>query len=152
MAKSSFTKQLFSSSFAQLIPDKTLRSSTNFLPEHLNLEGQSEFAISEKSYPSMYQNVTQEKFTFFDQNISKSSELDHLEPGLYPFITNIVQSMNTLIPERHNYGKSCIIVKVSRNTQKVQIYVANERSGSGLGSLVGTRDFFLEVMKAIILG
>ena len=41
--------------------------------------------------------------------------------------------MNTLIQERHNHSENCIRVKVSRRTQKVEIYLANE--GSGLAFL-----------------
>ena len=61
----SFTKEMVSNASAQLFPDKTLSSFTNFLPEQLNLEGQCEVAISEITDPSMYQNVTEEKFMFF---------------------------------------------------------------------------------------
>ena len=74
----SFTKELVSNASAQLFPDKTLRSFTNFLPEQLNLEGQWEVAISEISYPTRYQNVTQGKFMFFDKKLSKSSEFYYL--------------------------------------------------------------------------
>ena len=41
--------------------------------------------------------------------------------------------MNTLIQERYNHSENCITVKVSRRTQKVEIYLANE--GSGLAFL-----------------
>ena len=116
---------------------------TNFLPEQLNLEGQWEVAISEISYPSMYQNVTEGKFMFCDEKLSKSSEFYYLEPGLYPSITDIVEAMNTLIQERHNHSENCITVKVSRRTQKVEIYLANERSGlaffsTDLGHIFGS--------------
>ena len=37
--------------------------------------------------------------------------------------------MNTLIQERHNRSGNCITVKVSRRTQKFEIYLANERCG-----------------------
>ena len=37
--------------------------------------------------------------------------------------------MNILIQERHNHSENCIKVKVSRKTQKVEIYLANEASG-----------------------
>ena len=70
LAMDSFTIELFFGASAQLLPDNTLSSSTDFLPEHLNLEGQCEVAISEISYPSMYQNVTEE-FKFFDKNGQK---------------------------------------------------------------------------------
>ena len=53
-----FTIELVSNASAPLFPDNTLSSFTNFSSEQLNLEGQWEVAISEKSYPSMYQCVT----------------------------------------------------------------------------------------------
>ena len=34
-----------------------------------------------------------------------------------------------IIQERHNHSENCIKVKVSRRTQKVEIYLANEASG-----------------------
>ena len=86
----SFTIELVSNASSQPFPDNTLTSFTNFLPEQLNLDGQWEVAISEISYPSMYQNVTGGKFTFPEKNLSKSSEFYYLEPGLYPSITDIV--------------------------------------------------------------
>ena len=61
----SFTIKLVSNAFAKLLPDKTLSSLTNFLPEELNVEGQWEVAVSEKSYLLRYQNVTQRKSMFF---------------------------------------------------------------------------------------
>ena len=125
----SLTIELVSNASAQVFPDNTVSSFTNFLPEQLNLDGQWEVAISEISYPSMYRNVTEGKFTFFDKKLSKSSEFYNLEPGLYPSITDIVEAMNTLFRERHNQSESCITVKVSRKTQKVEIYLAKEGSG-----------------------
>ena len=125
----SFTIELVSNAPAQLIPDNTLSSFTNFLPEQLNVDGQWEVAISEISYPSLYQNVTEGKFMFFDKKLSKSSEFFYLETGLYPSITDIIEAMNILIQERHNHSKNCTKVKVSRRTPKVEIYLANEGSG-----------------------
>ena len=129
----SFTIELVSNASAQLFPDNTLSSFTNFLPEQLNLDGPWEVAISEISYPSMYQNVTERKFMFFEKKLSKSSEFFYLEPGLHPSITDIVEAMNILFQERHNHSENCIHVNVSRRTQKVEIYLANE--GSGLAFL-----------------
>ena len=40
-----------------------------------------------------------------------------------------VEATNTLIQERHSHSESCIIVKMSRRTQKADIYLANEGSG-----------------------
>ena len=115
---------MVSNASAQLFPDTTLSSFTNFLPEQLNLNGQWEVAISEISYPSMYQNLTQGKFLFFDKKLSISSEFYYLELGLHPSFADTVEAMNTLIQERHS--ENCITVKVSRRTQKADIYLANE--------------------------
>ena len=125
----SFTIELVSNALAQLFPDNTLSSFTNFLPEQLNLDGQWEVAISDISYPSMYQKVTEGKLMFFDKKLSNSSEFYYLEPGLYFSIRDIVEAMNILIQERHNHSENCIKVKVSRKTKKVEIYLANEASG-----------------------
>ena len=64
-----FTIELVSNASAQFFSDNTLSSFTNFLPEQLNLDGQWEVAISEISYPSMYQNVTEGKIMFFDKKL-----------------------------------------------------------------------------------
>ena len=66
-----------------------------------------------------------------------------MEPGPYPSITDIVEAMNTLIHERHNDSERCITVKVSRRTQKVEIYLANEGScleffSTDLGHIFGS--------------
>ena len=104
------------------------------LPEQLNLKARWEVAISVISNPTMYQNVTEKKFMFFDKKLSLSSEFYYLEPGLYPSVTDIVEAMNILIQERHNHSKNCITLKVSRKAQEVEIYFANERSGLALFS------------------
>ena len=93
----SCTIDLVSNASGELFPDNTLSSFTNFLPEQLNLEGQWELAISEISYPSMYQNITQGNFKFFDEKLSKSTSTYNLEPALYTSITDIVEAMNRLI-------------------------------------------------------
>ena len=125
----SFTTELFSNTPAQQFPEKTLRSFTNFLPEQLTLDGQWEVAISEISYPPMYQNVNVGKFMFFDKKLSKSSEFYYLEPGLYPSITDIIEAMKILIQERQSHSENHIKVKVSRRTRRVKIYLAKEGSG-----------------------
>ena len=66
----SFTIDLVSNASAQLFPDNTLSSFTNFLPERQNLECQWEVAISEKSYPSMCQNDTEGNNMFYDKKLS----------------------------------------------------------------------------------
>ena len=78
----SFTIDLVSNASGELFSDNTLSSFLNFLPEQVNLEGQWEVAISERSYPSMYQNITEGYFKFFDKKLSKSMSTYTLEPGL----------------------------------------------------------------------
>ena len=125
----SFTIELVSNASQELFPDNALSSLTNFLPEQVNLEMQWEFAISEISYPSMYQNITEGKFKFFDKKLSKSTSTYSTELGLYTSITDIVEAMNTLIQEKNNHNETCITVKVSRRSQKVVIVLANDSSG-----------------------
>ena len=115
----SFTIELVSNASGELFPNNTLSSSTNFLPEQLNLEGQWEVAISEISYPSMYQNITEGKFKFFDEKLSKSTSTYNLEPGLYTSITGIVEAMNKLIQERNNHNETCITVKFLAERKKL---------------------------------
>ena len=125
----SFTIELVSNASGDLSPDNALSSFTNFLPEQLNLEGQWDVAISEITYPSMYQNITEGKFKFFDAKLSKSTSTYSIEPGLYTSISDNVEAMNTLIQERNNHNETRITVKVSRRTQKVLIMLANDTSG-----------------------
>ena len=130
----SFTIELVSIASGELFPDNTLSSLTNFLPEQVNLEGQWETAISEKSYPSMYKNMTERYFKFFDEKLSKSTSTYNLEPGLYTSNTDIVEAMNTLIQEWNNHNETCITVKVPRRSQKAVIVLANDTSGLAFGS------------------
>ena len=62
----SLTKELVSNASGELFPDNTLSSLTSFLPEQVYMEGQWEVAISEMYYPSIYQNITEGNFKFFD--------------------------------------------------------------------------------------
>ena len=130
----SFTMELVSNASGELFPGNTLSSFTNFLPEQINLEGQWEVAISEISYPSMYQNLTEGYFKFFDEKLSKTTSTYNLEPGRYTSITDIVEAMNTLIQERNNHNETCITVKVSHRTHEVVIMLANDSSGLAIFS------------------
>ena len=60
----SFTIELVSNVCFNCYPNYCLSSFTIFLPEQIHLKGEWEVAISEKSYPSLYQNVTEGKFIF----------------------------------------------------------------------------------------
>ena len=86
------------------------------------------WAFYEISYPSLYQNVTKGKSMFYVEKLSKTTKAYYLEPVLYCSITEIVEAMNTLIQERNNHRNTCITIKVSRVTQKVKVYLANEES------------------------
>ena len=66
---------------------------------------------------------------FFHRKLLKSSEFYYLEPGLYPSLTDIVEAMNILIQEIHNHSENCIKNNVSRRTQKVEIYFADDECG-----------------------
>ena len=125
----SFTIELVSNASGELFPDNTLSSFANFITEQVDLGGQWEVAISETSYPSMYQNITEGKFKFFDKKLLKSTSTYSVEPGLYTSVTDNVEAMKTLIQEINNHNKTCITVKVSRRTQKVVIMLANDNSG-----------------------
>ena len=93
----SFTIELVSNASSQLFPNNTLSFFTNFLPEQVNLVGQWEVAISEISYPSLYQNVTQGKIMFYGDKLSKTTDACYLELVQYSSITDIVEAMNFLI-------------------------------------------------------
>ena len=92
--------------------------------------------------------LPRENLCFLTKKLSKSSEFYYLEHAWYPSTTDFVEAMNILIQEKHNHSENCIKVKVSRRTQKVEIYLANERSGLAFcstdlghifGSIVGNK-------------
>ena len=55
----SFTIEQVSNASFNCYPNNSLSSFTVFLPEQIHLKGEWEVAISEISYPSLYQNVTE---------------------------------------------------------------------------------------------
>ena len=78
--------------------------------------------------------MTERDFKFFDEKVSKSKSTYNLEPGLYTSITDIVETMNTLIQKRNNHNETCIAVKISRRTQEVVIMLSNDTSGLSICS------------------
>ena len=93
------------------------------------LDGQWEVAICEISYPSMYQNVREDKFMYFDDKLSKTTEAYNLEPGLYFSISDIPEAMNTLIQESNSHRDTCITMRGwGRETQKTKVFLTNEES------------------------
>ena len=113
----SFTKDLVSNASGELFPNNTLSFFTNFLTEQVNLEGQWEVAISEISYPSRYQNITEGKIKFFDEKLSKSTRTYNLEPGLYTSISDILKAMNTPIQEGNNHNETLISQCFTQNAK-----------------------------------
>ena len=142
----SFTIELVSNASAQLFPDNTLSSFTSFLPQQLNLDSQWDVAISEISYPSMYQTVTKGKFLFFD----KSSEFFYLELGIYPSITDIVAAMNILIQERHNHSAKTVS-KLKCLEERKKFRFTKQMKDPVLHSLLRIWDTFSEVMLVMNL-
>ena len=71
---------------------------------------------------------------FYEDKLSKTIEAYCLQPGLYSCITDIVEAMNTIIQERNHHRDTCITIEVSRLTQKVKVYLANEESSLAIFS------------------
>ena len=131
----SFTIELVSNASFNCYPNNSLSSFTNFLPEQIHLKGEWEVAISEISYPSLYQNVTEGKFTFLDGRESPDEKRKiqpmHVEPGLYPSIVDIVVAMNDKVRKRigaQKYEYDGIFVSVDKITQKVAIHLPEDQS------------------------
>ena len=68
---SSFIVELVSNASFDYYSKNTLVSLTNFLPEQINLDGEWEVAITELTYPSLYQNITEGKFFYLDGATSR---------------------------------------------------------------------------------
>ena len=95
----SFTIELVSNASGELFPHNTLSSFTNFLPEQLNLEGQWEVAISEVSYPSMYQNITDVTVPCFTFILAGKRWKNYFFPD---FWTSKIRSRKFCITSRQN--------------------------------------------------
>ena len=100
----------------------------------------------------MYQNVREGKIIFFDTKIFKIVPYLLSATRSSPFITDFVDAMTSLIQKRHNLGKCCITIKVSRRMQRIEMYLAKERSclaffrtdqGHSCGSNVGNEFGFM---------
>ena len=114
----SFTIELASNASAQLFRDNTLNFFANVISELLNLEGQWDDAISEVSYPSMYQNVRDGFFS--NKKLSKLSEYYHPEPVLYPSVTNFAEALKFSIKKGTTTGKLYRSESVSKNAKKMR--------------------------------
>ena len=128
------TKNPFNASF-NCYPNNSLSSFTNFLPDQIHLKGEWEVAISEISYPSLYQSVTEGKFTFVDGRESFEEKRKivpmNIEPELYPSFVDLVVAMNNKIRERLGaqvFEYNEIYVSVDKITQKVAVHLPENQS------------------------
>ena len=101
----SFTNELVSNASFNCYPNNSLNFFTNFLPDPKHhLKGEWEVTMSEISYPSLHQNVTEEKFTFIDGRESPEERRKiqpmHIQPGLYPSIVDINVAMSDKVRKR----------------------------------------------------
>ena len=145
----SITIELVSNASAQLFPDKTLSPFTNFLPEQLNLESQWEVAVSEISYLSMYQNVTQGKVMFFRKKLSKSSDFYYLESGLYLPLRILLKSCTLSLKKDTITAK--IVSQLKCLEERKRLRFTLQTKDLVLHSLVRIRDTISEVMLVMSL-
>ena len=122
----SFTIELVSNASFNSYPNNSLSSFANFLPKQIHLKGEWVVAISEISYPSLYQNVTEGKFSFIDGQESPEEKRKiqpmHIEPGLYPSIVDLVVVMNDKVRKRigaQKYDYNGIYVSVDKIHKKL---------------------------------
>ena len=129
---SSFTVELVSNASFDCYPNNTLSSFTNFLPEQIDLEGEWEVAISELSYPSMYQNITEGKFFFIDDKNprKRTFSLDpyNIPAGLYTSIVDVIHAMNLAIQKREEHKNSVITLNVNKITQQISITLPSDQA------------------------
>ena len=130
-----FTFELVSNASFNCCPNNSLSFFTSFLPEQIHLKGEWEVAISEITYPSLYQNVTEGKFTFVDGPESPEEKRKiqpmHVEPGLYPSIVDLVVAMNDKVRKcigAQKYEYNGIYLSVDKITQKVAIPLPEDQS------------------------
>ena len=124
----SFTNELTSNASFNYYPNHSLSSSINFLPEQLPLKGECEVAISERSYPSLYQNVTEGKFTFVDGRES-SEEKRKIVPM---HLVDLNVAVNNTKRERLGaqvFDYNGIYVSVDKITLKIAVHLPENQSG-----------------------
>ena len=127
---SSFTVEMVSNASFDCYPNNTLSSFTSFIPEQINPDGEWEVSITELSYPSLYQNITEGKLFYLDEATADTKPSDYytLDPGLYPSISDIVNEMNRKIQEREKYEKTPNKLHVNKITQRFPLSLPNQNS------------------------
>ena len=91
--------ELVSNASNDIYPDNTLAAFSNFLSESIELSGQWEVALAEISYPALYNNINDGKFTFVYKRVVSGNKLwDHetfnLPPGMYNSVDKIIQTID----------------------------------------------------------
>lgn len=132
----SFTIELVSNASFDCYPNNTLSSFTNFLPERIDLKGEWEVAITEISYPSMYQNITDGRFFYGDSMfpIPNRAGQFQLKPGLYESITQVVHEMSKLIFEDAKMFNHYISLEIDRMTQQISLKLPSETASLAIMS------------------
>ena len=131
----SYIIELVSNASFNCYPNNSLFSFTIFLIEQIHLKGEWEVAFSEIPYPSLYQNVTEGKFTFVDGRESPEEKRKiqprHYEPESYPSIVDIVVAMYDKVRKRigaQKHEHNGIFVSVDKITQKIAIHLPEDQS------------------------
>lgn len=129
------TIELVSNASLKVYPDNSLSSFVNFLPEQLNFEGEWEVALSEISFPVLYQNVTVGKFRYKSDYDDTDVEPMYLEPGIYTSLQELLWAMIQKIQERKGVDFDPFWFEIDERTQKVEFKLPNEGSNLIISSL-----------------
>ena len=105
-----------------------LRQNTPLLYKHFTRATETRRSIRDYNFENILAiNVPKchrgKVFVCWQKKLSNSSDFYCLELGLYPCSADIVEAKKILIQEKHSHSESVITVKVSRRTQKVEIFV-----------------------------
>lgn len=105
LSGSSFIIELVSNASTDIYPDNTLSSFTNFLPEQVTLddETQWEVAVMEISYPARYNNITDGHVRYV-HNFSTGSPVREIRipKGLYPSVSHVATAIKDEITKFHS--------------------------------------------------
>lgn len=93
MSSESFIVDLVSNGSMNIYNDNTMASFTNLLPEHIELDGKWEVALLEATYPSLFNNVTDGEFLYFDMRSIPNGIKCKIVPGMYHSVEDIHLAM-----------------------------------------------------------
>ena len=102
---SSFIIELVSNASTEIYPDNTLSSFTNFLPEQVTLDDDSEWevAVMEISHPTRYNNIVDGHIRYVHQYNEGSPVHEFKIPaGFYPSIHDVVKVISDEIDDFNN--------------------------------------------------